>query len=365
MLFYLPFRAEDTEEVMAIIRGNNSNNVLRGTSKSDTIYGLNGNDRLFGLAGDDILIGGLGKDRLVGGPGEDTASYAFARTKVNVELGSITMGAGEATGDTFVSIENIIGSRYDDFLMGDRRGNDIFGGRGMDVIYGKRGNDMLDGGVGNDDLIPEQGNDIVKGGAGRDAIYFSFENQGVRLFLNANDSGRSTIGSSHDTVSGVEVIYGSAFNDQLRVGKGGYIYGNAGNDLVRDSPGSATREILDGGDGYDTLDGRFGEGSDLFTLGSNYRFLGFDARNSADNDLLYVDRSIFNFTGQLSGSDVVSNAGGTATIAGPQFIFNTTTDQLWYDADGTGFGSAFLVATFDASCILVGNQLSAADFLAY
>ena len=65
---------------MAIIRGDNTSEVINGTNSADTIYGyggndlirgLNGNDRIYGGAGDDDIYGGLGTNDLYGGTGAD------------------------------------------------------------------------------------------------------------------------------------------------------------------------------------------------------------------------------------------------------------------------------------------------------
>lgn len=56
---------------MAIIVGNNANNVFNGTAFADTIIGLGGVDSLRGFDGNDTLSGGTGGDFLFGGSGTD------------------------------------------------------------------------------------------------------------------------------------------------------------------------------------------------------------------------------------------------------------------------------------------------------
>ena len=50
------------------------------------------------------------------------------------------------------SIENVIGSAFDDILIGDDGSNIIKGGSGDDSIDGRAGDDILEGGDGNDYL---------------------------------------------------------------------------------------------------------------------------------------------------------------------------------------------------------------------
>ena len=76
----------------------------------------------------DTLVGGQGADRLVGGSGSDTGSYQSATTGVTVDLSNNAVNTGEAAGDLLFSVENLIGSRFNDVL----RGSD-----GMNVIEGR------------------------------------------------------------------------------------------------------------------------------------------------------------------------------------------------------------------------------------
>jgi hypothetical protein len=49
-----------------------------------------------------------------------------------------------------VSIENVTGTSFDDFLTGDNSANVLSGGGGLDVINGGHGDDVIDGGDGQD-----------------------------------------------------------------------------------------------------------------------------------------------------------------------------------------------------------------------
>ena len=86
-----------------------------------------------GDANDNALEGGPGADRLDGGLGQDTAAYTTSNTGVEVNLGTGVTASGDATGDTFLSIENLAGSRYNDRLTGDAGDNVLSGSVGADI----------------------------------------------------------------------------------------------------------------------------------------------------------------------------------------------------------------------------------------
>jgi Ca2+-binding RTX toxin-like protein len=138
---------------------------------NDIIYDQGGNDRIFAGDGNDTIIGSAGRDRLDGGDGSDTVSYA-ASAAVIVDLSSGRSGqGGYASGDTYISIENVLGSAYADTLLGNASDNVLSGGAGNDYIDGYASYDTLDGGDGNDTLIGGHGNDRLTGGAGNDVLW--------------------------------------------------------------------------------------------------------------------------------------------------------------------------------------------------
>lgn len=127
-----------------VIAGGASNDVLAGNSGSDKLKGEAGDDVLYGGAGNDILDGGSGKDVLIGGSGTDTASYASATGNLRAMLSASWGNAGDATGDTYDSIEDLVGGAGADSLLGDE---------GDNVLTGGQGNDGLRSGLGDDTYV--------------------------------------------------------------------------------------------------------------------------------------------------------------------------------------------------------------------
>lgn len=146
---------------------------LTGSNISQTIKGNAGANTLDGKGGNDVLIGGLGADTLIGGAGNDTASYALATGAVTVNLSKASANTGEAAGDTFNSVENLLGSRFSDKLYGDAVANRLTGGAGDDYLVGGAGKDTLKGDAGNDKLNGGLDSDTLTGGSGKDTFVFS------------------------------------------------------------------------------------------------------------------------------------------------------------------------------------------------
>ena len=135
------------------LTGDAGDNQLSGGAGNDRLRGLAGNDKLHGGSGDDVLAGGAGGDLLDGGFGNDTASYAGATAGVVANLDNPAANTREALGDIYVSVENLIGSSFNDRLTGDVHENLIIGGAGNDVLNGGGATDRLRGDVGSDAFV--------------------------------------------------------------------------------------------------------------------------------------------------------------------------------------------------------------------
>ncbi len=218
----------------------NANNT--GAAKGDVytlvrnVVGTTFNDVLTGNASDNILTGGAGIDVLNGGGGNDTAGYGSATAGITVSLANMSLNTGEAVGDIFDSIENLMGSGFDDVLTGNTAANVLLGGVGNDTLDGGAGTDTLIGGVGNDIYMLDVAADVVTENAneGIDTV-----NIGATYTLSAN--------VENLTLTGAAAVNGT---------------GNTLNNVIT---GNSAANVLTGGDGADTLDG--GAGNDTLTGG--------------------------------------------------------------------------------------------------
>ena len=183
-----------------------------------------------GVSGNDVLEGGSGADSLEGGDGVDTASYLGSAAAVTIDLGANSASGGDATGDTYTSIENVKGSGFDDVLSGDAFGNVLEGDGGADTLFGADGEDTLLGGGGTDQLRGSEGADSLDGGSGFDTADYSASTTGVTVNLQLG-TGFGGLAEG-DLLTDVDALVGSGFNDVL-VGNIGVntLTGGAGDDV--------------------------------------------------------------------------------------------------------------------------------------
>jgi Ca2+-binding RTX toxin-like protein len=232
--------------------------IKHGTAGADTLAGTAGADQLFGEGGNDVLRGLAGPDTLDGGDGRDTADYSGSAGPVGVRLDDGFGSSNDAEQDVYHSIENAVGSRFDDFLFGDGAANRLDGGRGADDIVGGGGNDTLNGGGGVDGITGGAGAELINGGGGNDFLSYANSVLGVNVNLS---TGLATGGdAAGDTVKSVENLIGSAGGDVLAGTLGdNFIQGSDGADRLF---GFAGDDALFGGAGADTMTG--GAGADRF-----------------------------------------------------------------------------------------------------
>ncbi|WP_398483389.1 beta strand repeat-containing protein, partial [Tardiphaga sp.] len=109
----------------------------------------------------------------------------------------------------------LVGTLGADTIMGGAGNDAIDGLDGNDTIYGGAGNDLLYGNAGNDVLIGGAGDDRLDGGRGLDRASYADATGGVAVDLTAGTvhgiSGDAGIGN--DTLVGIELVTGSAYND--------------------------------------------------------------------------------------------------------------------------------------------------------
>lgn len=345
------------------IFGDNNANILNGTSDPDMIYGLGGDDTISGLAGNDVMYGGDGADSITGGEGNDqlqgdagadtmagnagddtyvvenagdvvteAADEGIDTVKTNIDY---TLGANVERSEVYGAVGRTVnGNSLDNSMKGGVGGDTLSGHDGNDSVYGFGGDDTLNGNAGNDILNGGDGNDRLEGGDGNDHMtggdgddIYSVKQAGD--VVNETGTGNDIVLASIDYTLGANVERLALF---------GTAESGTGNSLVNIIAGNDGDNTINGMGGDDNLYG--GAGADTFVLfdGSVDRLHDFET----GVDTILLDDA--DFTGIPTGvlTDEYFVAGAAADEAHAQFLFNS--NELYFDADGTGVGAAVMVA---------------------
>jgi serralysin len=366
---------------------------------------------LYGGAGNDVFKASTpGFLYMEGGSGDDVLEIEISDSFGTLYGGD---GADHLYGSGFGSVsDHLYGGAGDDYITGsqypDQEAPDVLdGGPGNDFLIGSGLNDTFYGGDGDDLISGVGGNDVFVGGSGNDS-YFIYLNAGATIVeaasggtdgvatysnvtlpqfaeieflesLEFNDSGPSVTGltligsNTPNTItgdSGANVLSGLGGSDVVK--------GLAGDDLI---DGGLDADMLDGGDGDDRLLG--GGGLDtLLGLAGNDRLLGGAGKdtltggtgrdtfvfNTAPNKTTNVDRiadfarvdDTFHLDNAYlkkvgSNGKLKSDAfhlGKKAADAEDRVIYDKSTGNLFYDADGTGKIAAIKIAVLQNKALI-------------
>ncbi|XKG76420.1 hypothetical protein LG306_03570 [Brevundimonas vesicularis] len=229
-----------------------------------------------------------------------------------VDLLNTSQNTGEAVGDTYNSIERVVGSTGDDIIRGTA-GTDYFVGReGNDVFLGRGGGDLFDG------------------GAGVDTVWYD-QQAVVDLVLSSTNSGAA----AGDRYTSIERVVGSNADDVMRgTGNTDYFVGRDGNDIFEGRGGG---DWFDGGEGIDTvwyntqatvdlLDSTTNSGA---AAGDHYQSIERIYGSEVGNDIMRGTAATEYFLGR-AGHDIFQGRGG-----GDWFDGDIGIDTVWYDTAAT------------------------------
>jgi len=400
--------SSDTLTTFENITGTAFNDNLTGDGNANVLNGGAGNDTIAGGAGNDTLIGGPGNDSLDGGSGTDTVDFSASSGTVIVYLATGS-ASGDGT-DTLSNIENVTGSSHVDVLAGNSGDNILDGGAGSDwvtydfsssgvtvnlltgtatgdgndtllnieniigsqyndtligtagsLLIGDQGNDTLEAGTAyylndiagvtvnlsmgtatdgwgntdtlinihnvigssyNDTIIADSSADGLNGGTGIDTVSFAAAAAAVTVNL-ATTSAQNTVGAGTDTIINFENLTGSAFADTLTGdGNNNVIEGLAGNDTMNGGAGTDTVTYVDATAGITislalgTAQVTGGAGTDTISLFENLT-------GSAFNDTLTGDLNANTIDGG-AGNDVIQGGLGNDVLTGGAGIDTAT-----------------------------------------
>lgn len=273
----------DTYSGIENIIGTNFQDSITGDYSANILSGGLGDDFLFGEGGDDTFVASAGADTFFGGTGNDTVDYTASDAGVTISLETGTAAGGYANGDSLTDIESITGSAFADILTGDDNDNTLDGGDE---------NDTLRGGLGADTII---------GGDGFDTASYADSNEGVTVSLRDNAPVATGGTAEGDTLSGIEGLIGSEFNDNLT--------GQENN----------VEDFIDAGDGNDTI----------YTRGGNDTIIAGDGD---DHIIVSLNSDQFANSGDVTGGEGndTLDFSGTGSNNSSQIIANLSTQAMTY-----------------------------------
>lgn len=205
-------------------------------------------------------------------------------------------------------------------------GNAITGTDGADLISGTAGMDTVQAGAGDDLLLTSPAADVLSGGEGQDTVAYSLAAASMVVDLGTGTASTLEGGSSvTDTLSSIENVTGSAFDDVLTGSSGSNVLdGGLGDDVLAGAGGFDTASYASagagvtvdlGGQGDATPDTFGGAGSD--TLSSIESVLGSDfsddLRGDAGGNTISGGAGDDLITGGL-GDDVLTGGEGSDTF---------------------------------------------------
>jgi len=338
------------------IDGGSDNDTIAGGDGADVIYGGNGNDviranatsytgsntqdgdadTVYGGSGQDFIYGAMDGDTLYGNDastvdGTDWLRYNEYAGGVVVDLSANTArdASNAALTDTIYGFTHVLASSaYDNTVYGNTANNSVTFGSGDDIYYASNlssntsayGSDIVDMSSGNDALyfyIAElTSGDTINAGADTDTLYF-------------RDAG--TINNTQfSNISNLEIIQlSSSGNNVSNLDKNDVtIIGGTGADTFNYSLSALdAHDILDGGDGVDTLN-LLSAGTLTTAMLSSVSHIEkiqlYNGTNTVTVDISTVSGATllggsgadtFNYSiSNLSSADIIDGGGGTDSI---------------------------------------------------
>jgi Ca2+-binding RTX toxin-like protein len=256
-------------------------------------------------------------------------------TTVTVDVSpAVTINGTEAR-DTISPTKTVAGqplpTAYTDLIFGHAGNDSLNGGAGADHMYGGAGSDSytVDSTF---DVVSEANRTTGLNDGGTDSVVSSVDFMLYNFVENLTLTGSAVRGTGNALVN---VITGSAGNNIL--------LGEGGNDAL---DGGAGNDRLIGGTGADQLTG--GVGADIFVFNVT------PVSSSADQirdftsglDRLEFDDAVFTSLQANSSGRLLSGQfrlGTAAADANDFLIYDQRSARLFYDADGSGAGSAIYV----------------------
>ncbi|EAQ67718.1 hypothetical protein MED121_17364 [Marinomonas sp. MED121] len=315
------------------VSGGNTSDIFYGIQEAETnlfVATFGGND-LYNHKDDDVGV------YFNGGEGNDTISfyeYEAEEEGVTVDLndevqssfGDGGLDADESDDVTLISVENVVGTQYDDVITGNNENN---------LLMGLEGNNILDG---------DNGFDIARySGSIWDYTINTNMSSVVNSSANINDSLSNIEFLSFEDDDGL--YFYSSETGELS------IYASDNGDSIQGTPsGSDAVDWIFGGDGDDTLKGKDGD-DHLTGGGGDDRLYGQSGSSSGSHtDTAYYLGSVAEY--------MIEYISSTKDETSVEHYYNTNFDEgtdTLYDIDLISFGDGAVIDLENQS-IYTGNS---------
>jgi Ca2+-binding RTX toxin-like protein len=367
----LDFSGASTAVTANLIQGT-SNQKLNGSTQDLTFSGF---ENVVGSANDDRFVASSAANDLKGGAGSDTVDYSnSAAVVVNLHTGEGR--DNNAAGDTYNSIENLIGGAGDDTFFASEAANSFTGNGGLNRVHYEHSTSgvtiNLSTGQGsggfatgdryttiqnatgsnlNDTFVANNQDNNFVGGNGTDTV--SYENATSAITVNLLNNTGSGSDAQGDTYSSIENAVGGAGSDTFISGTGANRFDGKGGSNTVSYAGSTAVEVnletgaasggnaagdtfvgiqnLTGGDGADVLTGD-GQANTLTGGAGDDTLMG-----GAGDDTLMGGAGADRFTGGI-GTDTASYTDSSAVSIDIHFN-GTGTSRGTGNASGDVIGS--------------------------
>ena len=332
------------------VGGTDFDDILRGDAGNNVLFGNGGDDLLIGRGGDNYYEGGEGTDTYVGGTGSGDGQWdkiSYIRETGGSGITATFLGGGDVSivdtygnTETGSGIEEVKGSRYDDTFIGSSDG---------ESAEGSEGNDTFDMGGGWDEV--DYQHEADEGGTQGVIVNLS----GTTIVINRGFGDETVLAGQAidsfgdtDTLSGVEAVYGTRFDDFIAGGaEDNYLRGDNGNDVLS---GNGGHDSLDGGDGDDLLVG--GSGENFFEGGAGTdEYWGGTGTGDGEWDKISYER-------ETGGSGIVATFLGNGNVSVVDTYGNTESGSGIDEIKGSQYADTFIGSSGNDSAEGMGG----ADF---
>ncbi|MEM7521938.1 MAG: calcium-binding protein, partial [Pseudomonadota bacterium] len=300
----------------------------------EAVVGSDFNDTLNGSDLDATFDGGEGSDTYNGTANVDTVTYDSSSVGVSVDLGlSGPQTIAQGVSETLNSIENLIGSDFDDSLSGNGSMNILIGGRGNDTLDAVGGSlNRLEGGKGDDLIFYETNGNLTNfydGGDDSDTFNGDGTNFTVAILFDL-EAGEMLVGASFDatvqnfehydnalSLSGDESVIGTAEANHIRTGGGNnVIFASAGDDTLDGGGQDGTGDTADYSQGTDSISANLG--SEIAVAGAlgTDTLINIESLIAGGGDDRVFGSAVANTLEGRNGADLLAGLDGNDTLNG-------------------------------------------------